>query len=74
MDYRPGCQGLVNHSATAGIIMEHVEGFSIENVDLKWSDDDDLNSAWNVPLEFRPSTVNNVSFVGFSSGLLHEIV
>lgn len=72
VDYRPGCRGLVNHSATAGIIMEHVNGFSIENVDLKWSDD--LNSGWNVPLEFRPSTVNNVSFVGFNSGLLHEIV
>ncbi|KAF3537013.1 hypothetical protein F2Q69_00023047 [Brassica cretica] len=72
VDYRPGCQGLMNHSATAGIIMEHVNGFSVENVDLKWSDDN-LN-AWNVPLEFRPSTVNNVSFVGFSSGLLHEIV
>ncbi|KFK35017.1 hypothetical protein AALP_AA5G223300 [Arabis alpina] len=73
VDYRPGCQGLVNHSATSGIIMEHVNGFRVENVDLKWSDDD-LNSAWNVPLEFRPSTVNNVSFLGFNSGLLHELV
>lgn len=72
VDYRPGCQGLMNHSATAGITMEHVNGFSVENVDLKWSDDN-LND-WNVPLEFRPSTVNNVSFDGFSSGLLHEIV
>ncbi|KAF2289427.1 hypothetical protein GH714_036127 [Hevea brasiliensis] len=36
VDYRPGCQGLVNHSA-AGIIMEHMEGFEIENVYMRWS-------------------------------------
>jgi hypothetical protein len=73
VDYRPGCQGLVNHRATSGIIMEHVNGFRVENVDLKWSDDDDVNAAWNVPLEFRPSTVNNVSFVGFTSGLYTKL-
>ncbi|XP_010524254.1 PREDICTED: probable polygalacturonase [Tarenaya hassleriana] len=66
VDYRPGCRGLVNHKATSGIIMEHVKGFSVENVNMRWSDGP--VSAWNVPLEFSPSTVDNVSFLGFSSG------
>ncbi|GAV63917.1 Glyco_hydro_28 domain-containing protein [Cephalotus follicularis] len=68
-DYRPGCQGLVNHSA-AGIIMEHIEGFEVENVNMRWSDDP--TGRWNNPLDFRPSTVNNISLLNFHSGLYRQ--
>ncbi|KAL4606973.1 hypothetical protein ACB092_09G141800 [Castanea dentata] len=37
IDYRPGCQGLVNHSV-AGIIMEHIKGLEVENVGMRWFD------------------------------------
>ncbi|KAL5810684.1 hypothetical protein ACOSQ4_027252 [Xanthoceras sorbifolium] len=66
VDYRPGCQGLVNHSA-AGIIMEHIEGLEVENVNMRWSND--LSGSWNIPLDFKPSTVNNISLLNFHSGL-----
>ncbi|KAK6945335.1 Pectate lyase superfamily protein [Dillenia turbinata] len=66
VDYRPGCAGLVNHS-TAGIIMEHIDGLVIDNVNMRWSEY--RNGKWNNPLDFRPSTVNNISFVNFYSGL-----
>lgn len=66
-DYRPGCQGFVKHGM-AGMTMEHIEGLEFENVDMKWSDDRSLK--WNNPLDFRPSTVNNISFFNFHSGLL----
>ncbi|EEF35667.1 pentatricopeptide repeat-containing protein, putative [Ricinus communis] len=56
IDYRPGCQGLVNHSA-AGIIMEHIEGFEIENVNMRWSDTENQKEQWDNPLDFRPWTV-----------------
>ncbi|KAK0595936.1 hypothetical protein LWI29_011221 [Acer saccharum] len=65
VDYRPGCQGLVNHNA-AGIIMEHIEGLEVENVNMRWSDD--RPGSWNNPLDFRPSTVNNISLLNFHSG------
>lgn len=65
MDYRPGCQGLVNHSA-AGMIMEHIEGLEAENVNMRWSSD--RSGKWNNPLDFRPSTVNNISLLNFHSG------
>ena len=58
-DYRPGCQGLVNHS-TGGMMMEHISGLVVDNVKMRWS----RNSleGWDNPLEFRPSTVNKISF------------
>uniref|UniRef100_A0A7N0UV94 Rhamnogalacturonase A/B/Epimerase-like pectate lyase domain-containing protein n=1 Tax=Kalanchoe fedtschenkoi TaxID=63787 RepID=A0A7N0UV94_KALFE len=66
VDYRPGCQGLVNHSM-AGIIMEHIDGLQMKNVNMRWSDES--VQGWDNPLEFKPSTVNNISLVNFSSGL-----
>jgi hypothetical protein len=69
IDYRPGCQGLVHHS-TAGIIMEHIEGLEVENVNMRWSDD--RSRRWNTPLDFRPSTVNNISLFNFRSGLYRQ--
>ncbi|KAL6987084.1 hypothetical protein U1Q18_012842 [Sarracenia purpurea var. burkii] len=65
VDYRPGCQELVNHS-TAGMIMEHIEGLEIENVNMRWSEDP--SGRWNNPLDFRPSTVNSISLHNFRSG------
>ncbi|KAG6690742.1 hypothetical protein I3842_10G028900 [Carya illinoinensis] len=66
VDYRPGCRGLVHHT-TAGIIMEHIEGLEVENVYMRWSDEH--SKRWNNPLDFRPSTVNNISLINFHSGL-----
>ncbi|KAF3946301.1 hypothetical protein CMV_027420 [Castanea mollissima] len=65
-DYRPGCQGLVNHSI-AGIIMEHIEGLEVENVNMRWSDQQ--FGHWNNPLDFKPSTINNISLFNFRSSL-----
>ncbi|KAI5318530.1 PREDICTED: glycoside hydrolase [Prunus dulcis] len=70
-DYRPGCQGLVNHS-TAGIIMEHIDGLVIDNVNMRWSDDP--LRQWNDPLDFRSSTVNNISLLNFHSSLFVQPV
>ncbi|CAN1348959.1 Probable polygalacturonase [Linum perenne] len=69
VDYRPGCQGLVKHGA-AGMIMEHIQGLEIENVKMRWSDDISKEE-WDNPLDFRPSTVNNISFLNFHSGLYY---
>ena len=63
LDYRPGCQELVKHK-TSGMMMEHIEGLEVKNVAMRWS-----NGKWSNPLEFRPSTVNNISFLNFNSGL-----
>ncbi|KAG8371890.1 hypothetical protein BUALT_Bualt12G0009900 [Buddleja alternifolia] len=60
VDYRPGCQGLVNHSM-AGFIMEHIDGLDVENVNMRWAEE--KTGKWNNPLEFRPSTVNNISLM-----------
>lgn len=65
-DYRPGCQGLVKHR-TAGIMMEHIEGLEVQNVQMRWSNGH--LKEWNNPLEFGPSTVNNISFLNFNSGV-----
>ncbi|KAH9678795.1 hypothetical protein WN943_027592 [Citrus x changshan-huyou] len=65
VDYRPGCQGLVNHSS-AGIIMEHIEGLEVKNVNMKWHGDQ--SSSWSNPLDFRPWTVNGISLLNFHSG------
>ncbi|KAG5555603.1 hypothetical protein RHGRI_006299 [Rhododendron griersonianum] len=69
VDYRPGCQELVNHS-TAGMIMEHIHGLVVENVIMRWSEAH--SGRWNNPLDFRPSTVNNISLLNFHSGLTVE--
>lgn len=69
VDYRPGCQGLVNHSI-AGIIMEHIKDFEVQNVNMRWSDDH--SGSWDNPLDFQPSTVNNISLVNFRSGLYRQ--
>ncbi|KAK4412998.1 Transcription factor [Sesamum alatum] len=66
VDYRPGCQGLVNHS-TAGFMMEHIDGLEVENVNMRWAEE--KTRLWNNPLDFRPSTVNNISLLNFHSGL-----
>ncbi|CAL9025861.1 unnamed protein product [Prunus brigantina] len=71
VDYRPGCQGLVNHS-TAGIIMEHIDGLVIDNVNMRWSDEP--LRQWNDPLDFRSSTVNNISLLNFHSSLFVQPV
>ena len=63
LDYRPGCQELVKHK-TSGMMMEHIEGLEVKNVAMRWS-----NGKWSNPLEFRPSTVNNISFLNFNSGV-----
>ncbi|KAJ8753392.1 hypothetical protein K2173_019791 [Erythroxylum novogranatense] len=73
VDYRPGCRGLVNHSA-AGIIMEHIDGIEFDNVKMRWSDDNNTsqNQNWDNPLDFRPSTVNNISVLNFYSALYRQ--
>ncbi|KAJ9695725.1 hypothetical protein PVL29_010950 [Vitis rotundifolia] len=65
VDYRPGCRGLVKHSP-AGMIMEHIDGLELENVNMRWSGVIQ-NKRWNNPLDFLPSTVNNISFLNFQS-------
>lgn len=63
-DYRPGCQGLVNHTL-GGMMMEHISGLDVKNVKMRWS----KNSlkGWDNPLVFRPTTVNKISFHEFQS-------
>ncbi|OAY80519.1 putative polygalacturonase [Ananas comosus] len=65
-DYRPGCQGLVNHS-TAGMMMEHISGLEIENVKMRWSKMS--SKGWDNPLLFRPSTVDKLSFHDWQSNV-----
>lgn len=69
VDYRPGCQGLVNHSS-AGFMMEHIDGLNIENLNMIWAEE--KTGGWNNPLDFRPSTVNNISLLNFYSGLYQK--
>lgn len=63
-DYRPGCQELVKHK-TAGIMMEHIEGLEVRNVEMGWENNE--LEQWNNPMEFKPSTVNNIHFSNFNS-------
>lgn len=65
VDYRPGCSGLVNHSM-AGMIMEYVDGLVLQNVSMKWSQNGSVG--WDRPLDFRASTVNNITITDFHSG------
>lgn len=69
VDYRPGCRGLVNHTI-AGMIMEHIRGLQIENVNMRWADG--RTWQWNNPLDFRPSTVNDISFFNFHSDMFSQ--
>ncbi|KAI3927080.1 hypothetical protein MKX01_020544 [Papaver californicum] len=65
-----GCQGLVNRNrAVAGMAMEHIDGLVIENLNMRWINNSHLKGWWiNAnALEFRPSTVNNVSLLSFTS-------
>ncbi|XP_010257337.1 PREDICTED: exopolygalacturonase [Nelumbo nucifera] len=62
VDYRPGCQGLVNHSM-AGIMMEHIDGLVIENMNMRWFENEYKH--WDNPLDLRPSTVHNISLFNF---------
>lgn len=66
LDYRPGCQELVKHR-TAGMMMEHIEGLEVKNVEMRWSNSNNQLDQWNNPLEFKPSTVNDISFFNFNS-------
>lgn len=59
-DYRPGCQGLVKHGL-GGIMMEHISGIDVNNLKMRWSKSNGLKG-WDNPLQFRPSTVNKISF------------
>lgn len=68
VDYRPGCQGLVQHNNTPGIMIEHVSGFEIRNANMRWSESSFLNG-WNNPLQFRSSTVSNLSFLDLNLGI-----
>ncbi|XP_061373694.1 uncharacterized protein LOC133316018 isoform X2 [Gastrolobium bilobum] len=68
LDYRPGCQELVKHW-TAGMMMEYIEGLEVKNVQMRWSKSNNQLEQWNNPLEFKPSTVNNISFLNFNSVL-----
>lgn len=69
VDYRPGCRGLIHHNM-AGLIMEHITGLELKNVDMKWSES--RLKGWNNPLDFRPSTVNKVSLLDFNSDLYEQ--
>ncbi|CAN6440542.1 unnamed protein product [Victoria cruziana] len=66
VDYRPGCQGLVKHS-TAGIIMEHISGLVTEKLRMDWVQNN--ITGWNTPLDFAPSTVNNIHLTDFQSSV-----
>ncbi|PKA51334.1 putative polygalacturonase [Apostasia shenzhenica] len=63
-DYRPGCKELVNHS-TSGMMMEYIDGLSVENVNMKWFKS--KVKGWSFPLEFKGSTVAKLSFHEWNS-------
>lgn len=69
VDYRPGCRGLVRHGI-AGMMMENIKGLQIENVNMRWSDG--KSREWDNPLDFRPSTVNDISFFNFHSDMYSQ--
>jgi hypothetical protein len=63
-DYRPGCQGLIEHS-TSGVFMAFVQDVNMDNVILDWQENN--LSDWGLPLDFLHSSVNKISLRGFSS-------
>lgn len=64
VDYRPGCRGLVERNS-AGMMMEHIKGLEVENVNMRWLGD--RARIWNNPLDFNPSTVYDISLLNFHS-------
>lgn len=50
--------------------MEQVKGLEVRNVNMLWAKDQ--SQWWNNPLDFRPSTVNNISLINFRSGLFDK--
>ncbi|GLJ22126.1 hypothetical protein SUGI_0415260 [Cryptomeria japonica] len=65
-DYRPGCQGLVPHH-TAGVMMEYVSDVLLKNVNMTWVLNKNVN--WDVPMDFKPSTVNKIYMADFQSSV-----
>ncbi|KAK1288180.1 hypothetical protein QJS10_CPB19g01041 [Acorus calamus] len=64
-DYRPGCHGFVKHG-TAGVMVEHVNGLVMENVKMKWVEENGLKG-WDDPMEFRPDSVTGLALNGVTS-------
>ncbi|MFS7921038.1 hypothetical protein Hanom_Chr03g00231911 [Helianthus anomalus] len=46
-------------------MMEHIDGLEVENVNMRWFGD--RVKRWNNPLEFRSSSVDNISLINFHS-------
>ncbi|KAL0922728.1 hypothetical protein M5K25_006740 [Dendrobium thyrsiflorum] len=67
-DYRPGCQDLVNHS-TSGMMMEHIDGLDLENVNMKWFKSN--VKEWIFPLQFKGANVNKLSFHDWNSEIIN---
>lgn len=67
VDYRPGCQGFV-HRQTAGVIMEYITDVIMKNVNMIWTLTN-KTADWNVPLDFKPFTVNKIVLADFQSAL-----
>lgn len=67
VDYRPGCQGFV-HRQTAGVIMEYITDVIMKNVNMIWTLTN-KTADWNVPFDFKPSTVNKIVLADFQSAL-----
>lgn len=63
-----GCRGGLVNRNKAGIMMEHIDGLLIENMNMRWNNS--YLEGWNNAFEFRPSSVNNVSLFSFSSALV----
>lgn len=62
LDYRPGCQGLVEHQ-NSGIFIERLSDLLLKNVQLSLTPD---IQAPFVPMEITPSTTpENIEFVDF---------
>lgn len=47
--------------------MEHIEGLEVRNVEMRWENNE--LEQWNNPMEFKPSTVNNIHFSNFNSAV-----
>ncbi|KAH7299199.1 hypothetical protein KP509_25G077000 [Ceratopteris richardii] len=63
LDYRPGCQGLVEHQ-NSGIFVEQVSGLLLNNVQVFL--DPNISTPF-VPIDIAPSTLKeNIKFMNFS--------
>eukprot|EP00850_Spirogloea_muscicola_P024180 SM000466S16657 [mRNA] locus=s466:3388:6071:+ [translate_table: standard] len=56
-DYRPGCQGLVNHS-TSALAVEFAEKVHIKNMKIAWSKF--IESEWASIMDIAPTSVSNL--------------